>query len=72
MSGRSLKAMGREWAEIAIRNHVEPATTGNLEHDRECAQHFLRMTGAPPKWYEPDRHGLIYERDSPRAWKPKS
>lgn len=70
----NLKTMGREWAWLAIKHKVEPTTTGNIEHDRECAQEYLRKTGSPPQWYTQERFGPIYESDWPagaRAWKPK-
>ena len=71
---RSLKVMGREWAWLAIKHQTEPTTTGNLEHDRECAQEFLHRTGNPPSWYTKERFGPIYNETGiyPREWQPKT
>jgi len=60
----NLALMGRQWAELAVRHKTEPTTTGNLEHDRHCAQEFLRITGKPPAWYTMERFGKIYEKYS--------
>ena len=56
----NLSLMGKEWAWLAIRHQCEPCTTGNLEHDRACAEEYMRKTGTPPQWWEEDRHGAIY------------
>lgn len=71
MAKANLELMGREWARLAIRHSTEPTTTGNIEHDRSCAQEFLRQTGKPPQWYTKERFGAIYEKHSlNRAWEP--
>lgn len=65
-----LKRMGREWAELAIRHSTEPTTTGNLEHDRSCAERYLRHTGKPPQWYSREHYGPIYLAGGVRPWTP--
>ena len=68
----NIKRMGRDWAWLAIKHNCQPTTTGNLEHDRECAQEYLRQTGKPPEWYTEERFGKIYESGHPaRAYVPK-
>ncbi len=64
--------MGREWAALAIRHKCQPTTTGNLDHDRACAEQFLRWTGNQPEWYTEDRFGPIYTEGHPsRKWQSK-
>lgn len=62
---RSLTWMGVDWANLAIRHQCQPTTTGNIEHDRACAEQFFRETGTPPQWYTEERFGAIYERGHP-------
>jgi hypothetical protein len=63
-----LRKMGREWAFHCRKwGGAEPTTTGNLEHDRACAETWLALTGQPPSWYSREHHGTIRHPDRPQS-----
>ena len=66
---KSSSDMGRDWAYHCIKWDAEPTTTGNVAHDRACAETYLKLTGRVPSWYDKERFGEIMDPNNPyKTW----